>query len=107
MDKLLEALAAKGLDASALDEESVRKVAKSMGVDPADYLPREVKIMDYTNKRGETNKFVSTENFTVGKKDDGSPRQVRGLFLRVEALDQAIEDLLQARGLITESDDEE
>lgn len=107
MDKLLEALAEKGIQTDALDEDQVRGVAKAMGIDPADYLPRSVKIVPYTNKRKETNTFVSTDAFTVGRKEDGSAKTVRGLFLRVEALDQAIADLQAARGLVaTESNSE-
>lgn len=103
MDKLLAALAEKGISTEALDEDQIRGVAKAMGIDPAEYLPRQVEIVPYTNKRKETNTFVKTENFTVGQKEDGSPQQVRGLFLRVEALDQAIADLQAARGLVDNS----
>lgn len=103
MDKLLEALAEKGISTDALDEGQIRGVAKAMGIDPAEYLPRQVEIVPYTNKRKETNTFVKTENFTVGRKDDGSAQTVRGLFLRVEALDQAIADLQAARGLVDNS----
>ena len=108
MESLLEALAAKGIDASAMTEEQIRKVAKAVGVDPLDHLPRDVKIVPYTNKRKETNQFVETAPFVVGRKADGTAATVRGLFLRVEALDQAISDLQAARGLLpSESDDEE
>ena len=105
MDKLLEALASRGVDASSMTDDQIRKVAKAVGLDPIDYLPREVEVVDYTNKRGETNKFVSTPSFVVGRKDDGSAQTVRGLFLRVEALDQAIADLQAARAGV--SSDEE
>lgn len=107
MEKLLEALSKKGVQADALDEDQVRNVAKAMGLDPSDYLPRQVKIVPYTNKRKETNNFVSTDAFTVGRKEDGSAKTVRGLFLRVEALDQAIADLTAARGLVEGSTDSE
>ena len=106
MESLLEALAAKGIDASAMSEEQIRKVAKAVGVDPLDHLPREVKVVPYTNKRKETNQFVETSPFVVGRKADGTAQTVRGLFLRVEALDQAISDLQAARGLLADSDEE-
>jgi hypothetical protein len=105
MEELLTALAEKGVDASNLTEEQIQKVSKAVGVDPIDYLPRDVKVIPYTNKREETNQFVQTPSFVVGRKDDGTARTVRGLFLRVEALDQAISDLQVARGLI-DSDSE-
>lgn len=104
MEKLLEALSEKGVDASAMDEAQVRKVAKALGVDPIDYLPREVEIKQHTNKRDETNQFVATEAFVVGRKKDGTAQTVRGLFLRTEALDQAIEDLQRAKGMLASSE---
>ena len=98
MESLLEALAAKGItETSEMSEEQLLKVAKAVGVDPLDHLPREVKIGPYTNKRGEQNTFVQTPPFVVGRGDDGMAKTVRGLFLRVEALDQAIEDLQRAK----------
>lgn len=101
MDKLLEALAEKyQIDGSTMSEEQLLKVAKSLGLDPLDFLPREVKVVPYTNKRKQTNQFVQTPPFVVGRKDDGTAQTVRGLFIRVEALDQAIADLTAARGLL-------
>jgi len=100
MESLLQALAEKGIDASAMTEDQIRKVAKAVGVDPLDHLEREVKIVPYTNKRKETNQFVETPPFVVGRKDDGTAQTVRGLFLRVECLDQAIADLAAARELL-------
>jgi hypothetical protein len=107
MDELLAALNEKGVDASGMDEEQLRKVSKALGVDPLDYLPRKVEVVPYTNKRKQTNDFVSTDSFVVGRKEDGSALTVRGLFLRVEALDQAIEDLKVARGLVQSDDSTE
>ena len=107
MEELLSALAEKGVDASGMDEEQLRKVSKALGVDPIDYLPREVKVVPYTNKRHQTNQFVETPPFVVGRKDDGAAQTVRGLFLRVEALDQAITDLQAARGLVSGDDSTE
>lgn len=106
MESLLKALAEKGVDASSMTPEQVKKVAKAVGVDPLDHLPRDVEIVDYTNKRKETNKFVQTPSFVVGRKDDGTAQTVRGLFLRVEALDQAIVDLQAAREGLPSGDDE-
>jgi len=97
MDKLLEALAEKGVDASSMTKEQTLKVAKAVGLDPVNFLDREVNIVPYTNKRKETNQFVETSPFVVGQKADGTAQTVRGLFLRVEALDQAIADLQAAK----------
>lgn len=101
MDKLLEALAQKGVDASAMSGEQIEKVAKAVGIDPIDYLPRNVEVVDYTNKRNETNRFVKTPGFVVGRKEDGTAQIVKGLFLRVDALDQAIADLQAAKAGLT------
>jgi len=97
MESLLAALAEKGIRLQGVSDEEIVKIAKGVGIEPMDHLAREVKVVDYTNKRGETNKFVSTPPFIVGRKDDGSARTVRGLFLRLDALDQAIEDLQAAK----------
>jgi len=102
MDKLIEAMQAMGISVNDdMDDAQIQKVAKAVGLEPLDYLEREVKIIPYTNKRKETNTFVETPPFVVGTKADGKSATVRGLFLRVEALDQCIEDLLSARELLT------
>ncbi len=108
MDKLLEALSAKGIDGSGMDGEQIRKVAKAVGLDPVDFLPRSVEIKQHTNKRHETNTFIVTDPYVVGRKEDGSARTVRGLFQRVETLDQVLADLTAAKGLLSapESDEE-
>ena len=101
MEKLLEALKAANLDVPAdLDDKQILAVAKAMGIDPDDHMDRVVEVVDYTNKRKETNKFVKTPSFVVGVNEKGKKIKVQGLFLRVDALDQAIEDLINARELI-------
>jgi len=99
----LEALAERGIKTDSLDEDQVRNVARAMGLDPGEYLPRSVKIEPYTNKKNETNTFVKTESFVIGRNKNGTAKMARGLFLRVEALDQAIADLQAARGLVDDS----
>ena len=106
LNGLLSALAEKGIRLQGVSEAEVIKIAKGCGIEPLDYLPREVEVTDYTNKRGQTNKFVSTPSFVVGRKEDGSAQTVRGLFLRVEALDQAIADLQAAKASLAGSDEE-
>ena len=100
MDSLLAALAEKGIKLQGVSDEEIVKVAKGVGIEPLDHLPRKVEIIDYTNKRGETNKFVTTPPFIVGRKDNGLASTVRGLFVRVDCLDQMIEDLQAARELL-------
>jgi len=101
MDKLIEAMQALGISVNEdMTSEQIQKVAKAVGLEPLEYVEREVKIVPYTNKRKETNTFVETPPFVVGKDANGKSRTIRGLFLRVEALDQAIEDLTAARDLL-------
>ena len=105
MEKLIAVLAEKGFNITAdMDEEQILKVAKAVGVEPLDYIERQVKIVPYTNRRGMAYRFVETPPFVVGKSVDGKTRTTRGLFLRVEALDQAIADLTSARELLSTKD---
>lgn len=95
MDELINAMREMGVVVNdGMSPEQVQKVAKTIGLNPEEFVGRKVEIVPYTNKRGETNMFVSTPPFSSGK------GEVRGLFVRVEALDQAIEDLTVARGLL-------
>lgn len=97
MDRLLAALAEKGIRLEGVSDQEIVKIAKGVGIEPLDHLDREVEVVDYTNKRGERNMFVKTPRFVVGRKDDGTAVTVSGLFLRLDALDQAIEDLQAAK----------
>lgn len=100
MDKLLEALAERGIKVSGLKEEETLKLAKAVGLEPLDFLPREVELVDYTNKRNETNRFIRTPAFVVGHEEGGKAKTIQGLFLRVDALDQAIADLQAAKQMV-------
>jgi len=104
MDKLLEALAEKGIKMSGCEDDEIKKVAKNVGIDPIDYLDREVEIVQHENKRDEKNTFVKTPSFVVGRKDNGMAQTVRGFFLRVEALPQAIADLTAAQAMLDEAE---
>jgi hypothetical protein len=56
----------------------------------------EVKVVDYTSKSsGKTAKYVSTSAF------DCNGEVAKGLFLRVEAIDQAIADLQAAKAMLS------
>jgi len=100
MEKLLEALKEKAgiTTMEGLSEEQIIKVAKSLKIDPMDYIPRSpARVVTYTNKRDVTNQFVETDPLVVGRKADGMCETVRGLFFRKEALDQVIADLVALR----------
>jgi hypothetical protein len=58
--------------------------------------PASVEIVDYTSKgSGETHKYVKTKGFGLSNN-----KTAQGLFLRVEAIDQAIEALTKAKGML-------
>lgn len=98
MDKLIAKMQELGISVNdGMTDDQIQSVAKAVGLEPLEYVDRNVEIVDYTNKRNQTNKFVSTPAFILGKDKDGKTKTTRGLFLRVEALDQAIEDLLAAK----------
>lgn len=97
MEKLLAALAEKGIRLTGCSDAEICKVAKGVGLDPDHFLPRALIVERYTNKRKETNVFAKTPSFVVGTNENGKPKKVRGLYLRVDALDQAIEDLTELR----------
>ena len=100
MKKLIKALNDAGLNiTSDMDEDQIRKIATAMGMEPLDYIERKVEIKKHTNQRDQTNTFVTTQPFVVGKKD-GKVRTIQGAWIRVEIVDQMLEDLLIARDLL-------
>jgi len=92
MEGIREQLKAKGVDTTGMDDTTVRNVARALKLD----LPRQVEIVDYKGAR-----YVKTENFAVPGREANKAGTARALFLRVEAVDQAIADLLAAKGLLT------
>lgn len=102
MEKLLEAIKAKGaVLAPDTDEKTIKKVARSMGIDWKEHVDRQpARLVKHTNKRNETNLFIETDPFVIGRNSKGKIQTVRGLFIRVDALDQCIDDLVQARELL-------
>lgn len=91
MEAIRSQLLALGVDASKMDDDTIRAVAKAMKI----AVPRQVEIVEYKGAR-----YVKTENFAVPGREANKPGTARNLFLRVEAVDQAIEDLLAAKGLL-------
>ena len=104
MDKLRELLSKSGISSSALekmDESQVRQLAKALKIDPTPFLPRNVKIEEGKNGA----RYVVTDGFSVPKLKDkklvvGENSLAKNLYLRVEAIDQAIADLVAAKGLL-------
>jgi len=105
-EKLNEALAEQNIRLTGCSDKEVLAVAKSVGLDVNDFTTHTVEITEYTNKRDETNTFVKTSKFITGRKENGKAATVQGLFLRVEIIDQAIEDLLKAKELLSDNDED-
>jgi uncharacterized Ntn-hydrolase superfamily protein len=90
--KLMEA----GLKLEGLTDEQVKALAKVLNLE----VPRQVQIVEYTSKRGRTANYVKTDAFVISKNAEGKAETAQGLFLRVEAIDQAIADLQKAKDLL-------
>ena len=102
MEALVEAIKDKagGLDFSGKPEKEIKAAARALGIDPFEHTPHTVELVTHTNKRDETNRFVKTSAYKVGVNSKGFAQTVQGLFLRVDCLDQVIEDLLEARRML-------
>lgn len=110
MEELKKRLLARGVGPTALekmDEEQLYGLAKAFGLEVAAYEPRDIRIE--TGKNGA--KYVVTDAYPVPKyrnqKQVGDELSLsRNLYVRVEAIDQIISDLMKAKGLLEESDEE-
>jgi len=97
MNKLQKKLIKAGFPVEGMDEKQLKSIARAANIE----IPREdVQIVEYTPKGGdEPARYVKTSPFVIGKKD-GKNVNAKGLFLRVEAIDQAMEELARAKGLL-------
>lgn len=102
MDKLIAALEEKGVNVNdGMSTDQIMQIAKAVGVEPLEHMDRVVEIVDYTNKRKQTNKFIKTLDYSLGTNPEtGKTIVTKGLFLRLEVLDQAIADLAAAKELV-------
>ena len=101
MEKIRADLTAKKIDCSSMSDKEVRGVARALGFAnvPTDPVAHNVEIVESTPEGKTTpRKYVKTGSFVInqGGKDEVS----RGLYLRVEHINQAIEDLQKARELL-------
>jgi hypothetical protein len=77
-------------------EQLKAEIAKLQNMVKAAKGPASVEIVEYTSKgSGKTAMYVKTKGFSI----PGGTAQ--GLFLRVEAVDQAIDALNRAKALLT------
>jgi len=105
MEKLMVALAEKGIRLQGVSDKEIEKIAKGVGLDPVDFRERKVEVGPYTNKREETNTFIKTSSYIVGRKANGKAETVRGLYVRVETLDDMIADLQRAKAIVEVADE--
>ncbi|GAG91682.1 unnamed protein product [marine sediment metagenome] len=89
---LREMLAAEGLSEvrlDAMDRAAMKKTAKALGLDVGE-VSREVQLVE--NKGAQ---YVQTDSFPVPHRSDPKKTEnARNLYLRVEAVPQAIADLV-------------
>ena len=97
MDQIKTQLLALGINTDKMDEAQLRGVAKAMNI-KCPPKPRQVKIVK-NDKNGYM--YVSTDAYTnlPGKSAD-KESSGRPLYIRVETLDDAIADLVAAKGLL-------
>jgi uncharacterized circularly permuted ATP-grasp superfamily protein len=100
MQSVREQLQARGIPTESFDDEQVAKVARAIGGITFPPKERKVQVVEYTNKAGHKGQYVKTDPIPLGVKANGKTESAQGLFLRVEALDQCIEDLLAAKALL-------
>lgn len=96
-DGLVEAIKKTGMSTEGLSDDQILRVGRALNLE----LPLRVSIVEYTDKRGRTADYVKTDNFPIGADEKGNPVTAKGLFLRVEAVDAAIEALHTAKALLT------
>jgi hypothetical protein len=94
-DGLVEAVEKTGMSTEGLTEEQLIAIGKTLGLE----VPLRVEVVEYTNKRGDKGNYVKTSGFPFTG-SDGKQHEARGLFLRVETVDQAIEALQTAKQLL-------
>ena len=96
MEALKAQLKAMGIPVDKLTDEKLCDVAKALGFK----LPRKVEVVQYTGKAsGKTETYIKTGNYAIENGTE-KPGTAKGLFLRVEVIDSAIEDLFLAKDLL-------
>ena len=92
MESVRAQLLAMGVDTAKLDNAQVKDIARALKVP----VPREIEILEYKGAQ-----YVKTDGYPVPARDgSGKITLARNLFVRVEALDDAIQDLITAKGLL-------
>jgi hypothetical protein len=97
MEALRNQLKALGVQCDAMDDSTVKNVAKALKLSVPE--THTVSIVEYTSKAGRTGKYVKTDGYTLGERN-GKKETAQGLFVRIEVIDAAIADLIAAKGLL-------
>jgi len=94
---LVEAIESTGMSTDGLSEDQIIKIGKTLNLE----VPLKVEVVEYTPKGKNSTKglYVKTSGFPVTD-SEGNRFEARGLFLRVEAVDQALEALQTAKALL-------
>jgi hypothetical protein len=91
MKELREKISATGFDTSNIDDDMLRQLAKAVGL-KAPPAPK-AELVEYTsNGTGKVGIYVKTPN-VMFQDAKGAKDSARGAFVRVEAVEQMIEDL--------------
>jgi len=85
-----------GMSTNDLSEEQILRVGRALNLE----LPLKVELVEYTNKAGNTAEYVKTSNFTI----PGTDQTAKGLFVRAEVIDDAIEALQTAKAMLAASE---
>lgn len=94
MKKLLEALAEKGIRLTGCTDKEIKKIAKGVGLRPSDFVERAKPCAErYTNTSGVVNDFGKTPSILLGETPEGKPDRVQGVYVRIDAIPQLIDDL--------------
>ena len=103
MEKLKQLLVEKGVSRKFLDTaelDIIKNVAKVFKIDPTPHMPRDVRLKVNT-ETGAT--YVVVDKYPVPKVKDGKytgeTGVARGIYARVELIDDIISDLLIAKGM--------
>jgi len=94
-DGLVEAIQATGMSTDGLSEDQILTIGRTLKLE----VPLKIEVVEYTGKNKVTANYVKTSNFPL---PEGAPGNgtARGLFVRVEVIDEAIDALQQAKAML-------
>jgi len=102
-EDLVQQIEERGMSCDGLTQEQVLDIGKTLKLERPK-MPLKVEVVEYTGKNKVTAHYVKTSNFPLPA---GAPAPktenptARGLFVRVEVLDEAIDALQQAKAMLS------